>query len=745
MKCHNRFDVLSSLENNTFLEEVRISSDYESESTTDPQNISDKHNINKPNTSSLSLCDVCKQIFSSQNLSIGIEDDGSQYHHHPSHDSLMEAFRKRCYICSLLVENLTATSEDIPWRQKPGSPRHQGLSYCVNQCIDGAIHVNFGYKNAEGSRIIMLDVTVSTSWVRGRLATEHLGQSTWSKESKEATSRWLKNSISEDEIDPSTIKLLPTRLIHITLAEGGKHMVKLCQGINLSQDTQYFTLSHRWGDNMFRLLTHNLQDLMHQIPYEVLPITFQHAITVTSDLGYNFLWIDSLCIIQDSTEDWLKEGMSMTMIYKNATCNISATAPDDSHQGLFRLRNSETLLPLEVNIGWPQWGSMWGYTDKRPEGYILVNETWHEGIDDMPLSMRGWVFQERLVSQRTIHFGTRQLYWNARSTGGNEQWPKGIPFEADGVVMNDILWDEWESIIDPFHPSDDIFTHWSNLVEYYSEKELTYPTDKLAAISGLAREIQKIRGGEYLAGLWEKNLLPQLLWSVNDPEHSGSIQPYTAPTWSWASIHGGVSHCFRDLTFKAEELPNFQSSYLSSLEGAEALPMLGTDIGPIKAAVLRLRGHLWQAHLVQGNLASKSRSTWTISGKKRKIFFLPDVILPGEFTKSADFVHVRNYLGKLFDYRGGSWTKIHSQLPVHLSSQSVFLLAIYCASCRGKFVTVGLSLIPTDTNRGQFRRVGLFFTMSQDRATSILHLSCDINPFYYEVREGEKYYTVSII
>ncbi len=93
---------------------------------------------------------------------------------------------------------------------------------------------------------------------------------------------------------------------------------------------------------MFRLLTRNFQELMRKIHFEVLPKSFQHAIMVTSDLGYKYLWIDALCIIQDSPEDWLKEGIQMALIYKNAMCNISATASKDSHGGLFRSRDVET-------------------------------------------------------------------------------------------------------------------------------------------------------------------------------------------------------------------------------------------------------------------------------------------------------------------------------------------------------------------------------------------------------------------
>ncbi len=97
--------------------------------------------------------------------------------------------------------------------------------------------------------------------------------------------------------------------------------------------------------------------------------------------------------------------------------------------------------------------------------------------------------------------------------------------------MDDMLSDCWDSLIAPQDAPHRRWQHWVYLVEYYSTKKLTYDTDKLAAISGIANGLQKVTGDEYLAGLWKEDLRHQLLWHVKDPEHSNRIQPYTAPTW----------------------------------------------------------------------------------------------------------------------------------------------------------------------------------------------------------------------
>jgi hypothetical protein len=87
-----------------------------------------------------------------------------------------------------------------------------------------------------------------------------------------------------------------------------------------------------------RLLESNLSRFQESIEYEELPVTFQHAVQITRQLGYDFLWIDSLCIIQDSTSDWYLESAIMGDIYAGGFCNISAVAGQDSQDGCFAVR-----------------------------------------------------------------------------------------------------------------------------------------------------------------------------------------------------------------------------------------------------------------------------------------------------------------------------------------------------------------------------------------------------------------------
>ncbi|KAF3768128.1 HET-domain-containing protein, partial [Cryphonectria parasitica EP155] len=251
------------------------------------------------------------------------------------------------------------------------------------------------------------------------------------------------------------------------------------------------SVTHCWGKSQTLCLhMENLDEFKQGIPYKSLSKTFQDAIKVTHSLDFQYLWIDSLCIIQDSQEDWLSQGAIMDEIYRNAACNISADAAQDSEDGFIRTRNIETFLPLRIDVGWTKWIDIW----KSPTVYIMVHETWNTALSCALLASRAWVFQERILSQHVIHFTARQLFFETKT--------------------NTIM-DWWPDMIDPSREKS--WISWTKIVEEYSTKNLTFNTDKLAAMSGIVKEVHDATGDEYLAGLWRKGLLHQLLWSTSDP------------------------------------------------------------------------------------------------------------------------------------------------------------------------------------------------------------------------------------
>jgi hypothetical protein len=157
------------------------------------------------------------------------------------------------------------------------------------------------------------------------------------------------------------------------------------------------------------------------ISYENLPATFQNAVDITRSLNSQYLWIDALCILQVSKEDWAHESSKMSQIYTNARLNIAATASSNSHGGLRRHASSRAPTSCLVTLSWTG-------LDLERKQYTCTDRTfWERNINFAPLLDRGWVLQERILAPRILHFAEEQLFWERRTTSAYESMPLGLP------------------------------------------------------------------------------------------------------------------------------------------------------------------------------------------------------------------------------------------------------------------------------------------------------------------------------
>jgi hypothetical protein len=165
---------------------------------------------------------------------------------------------------------------------------------------------------------------------------------------------------------------------------------------------RYITLSHCWGD-VYPLCTerNNIEKHLQGIKYDDLQQTFKDAVDVTRALGVDYLWIDSLCIIQDD-DDWRKEAENMEKVFASAYCTIAATCAENSEKGFLK-RPSQQYIKLENNSGGASLGV-----------YIADGGSFRD-VGNGLLNKRGWTFQERALSSRTIHFTTKEVYWECGS------------------------------------------------------------------------------------------------------------------------------------------------------------------------------------------------------------------------------------------------------------------------------------------------------------------------------------------
>lgn len=328
-------------------------------------------------------------------------------------------------------------------------------------------------------------------------------------------------TVGADQLWP---RELPTRLLQIHQGSG-QLGIKLVEHGAYEDEVRYAALSHCWGESQpVQLLHRNVNEFTRGIPIESLPLTFREAVELCSSLGIGYLWIDSLCIIQDSRADWERECSLMQLVYSNCWINIAATASDNSIGGLFRRG------PMRQT---PVFRASWTGDLKSGDYLIDYHQFWAEALDREPLNQRAWVLQERMLSPRTIHFGSDQVWWSCLTKSACcEQAPTGFPagFVSEHMTPN----------LQPAHVMHGWPRMWDVIVLKYTRSNLTRTSDKLIALSGLARyiaETMKMPASDYLAGIWRDSLPQGLLWMLVTPMKEPRER---VPSWSWASFDGPV-------------------------------------------------------------------------------------------------------------------------------------------------------------------------------------------------------------
>lgn len=386
---------------------------------------------------------------------------------------------------------------------------------------------------------------------------------------------------------------LPTRLLDIG------HSAGACPRLVTTANEKdacgpYATLSHCWGgSNILKLMTENIDDLHKAIPMEQLPRTFVEAITVARQLGLRYIWIDSLCIVQDCFQDWQKEASVMGDVYSNSQLNIAATASQDSHGGLFRMRDPREIMSCKVAVSWEGF--------EGTSAFVMDRYMWLKQLGKAPLSQRGWVLQERVLPPRALHFGEKQLFWECREYDACEMYPRGLPrtmFDycnrvklVDPLAFHKEFWGDTRK-----SSKFAMYELWCRNVFLYSDTCVTRESDKLVAISGLAKMMLSLCDDTYLAGLWLRQLPTELLWQVRGRRSDGSrsYRPstYRAPTWSWASVEGPVFPC----------IPNDDFTLCIKIQEAMTIPASGNDeAGAVMAGHIRLFGAAIQGILTLGS------------------------------------------------------------------------------------------------------------------------------------------------
>ncbi|KAL7911367.1 HET domain-containing protein [Trichoderma velutinum] len=370
----------------------------------------------------------------------------------------------------------------------------------------------------------------------------------------------------------------PTRLIDVGTPESDRSNVELIETAGSFPRGSYVTLSHCWGDaaTVFKLQIANKKSLLKELP--PLAKTFEEAIDTTKELGARYIWIDCICIIQDDKADWEREASLMANVYRNAMCNISATASSDSTGGLYYDRED---LFTGISLSYPE---------DREELLLVREELEVTGdVEFAAITKRGWVLQERLLSPRIIHFTSRQLIWECNELIASENFPDGLPeFWTYYYVPKRLMADVNETL-----STEELVDAWGDVLERYTNASLTFQSDLLPALSGIAKYLQEISGATYLTGIWNTQEKPviNLAWECEPNLHRPAN--YRAPSWSWASTDNPVTFKPFKSTSDSHEDGWFGSANTKA-EFIDAQVTAATSdlTGPASSAILTLEGPL---------------------------------------------------------------------------------------------------------------------------------------------------------
>lgn len=379
---------------------------------------------------------------------------------------------------------------------------------------------------------------------------------------------WLKCCLSTHESCRAGNKctdenaILPTRVIDVGSSRENDIRPYLLETKGGLKGT-YMTLSHRWGstESQFKTESSTLKRFQRELPMELMPQSFRDAIKVTRQLDIRYLWIDSLCIVQDDPSDWKRESLKMGTIFASCICTIAATDAlnqDGRDCGLFLPRDDD---PLAIDLCLPYnktplkelsrkcfkgdcqcfvWKYKWlAQPNSSIEEEGLIQKRASICLRPRIVSLtarirrsiwynRGWVLQERLLSPRIIYFTKDKIFWSCfRMTKEEENSdptaPHRIYIFSPHVREGGFLFDLWKSI----------------LLDYV-RCNLTFGKDRLAAIDGITRQFEEYHSVKIYAGILHDATGESLLWYTNKKPLQRFLD-FHAPSWSWTSLAGCVS------------------------------------------------------------------------------------------------------------------------------------------------------------------------------------------------------------
>ncbi|KAK0113949.1 hypothetical protein ONS96_014798 [Cadophora gregata f. sp. sojae] len=512
----------------------------------------------------------------------------------------------------------------------------------------------------------------------------------------------------------------------------------------------YVALSHCWGPKpLIRLLDSNIEEMQKNVPWNKLSKTFQDSITIAWKLGFRYIWIDALCILQDSRNDWEYHASKMAQVFAEAQLTISASKSADGSGGCFSSREQDpwTLHSSGRQVWNPMLWQPFHQEGRDREGCIKkfsarlkIPHGLHQNRQPKePLLRRAWVFQEQILSSRNVHFASGELYfecksfvacecsgWSARSLSyqWETRWRKShavllgkhslsIPEEALRKRRKDL------PKPNPIPRKAAEFEAYRALIEAYTCLEITNPHDRLPALSGITSGRKDI----YLAGLWKSILLESLHWYPLSRSYSSSgrimaYRPngYRAPTWSWASIESPIR--FEETNFHWR---NFTTRPIAQILEVQTVPEGLDPRGRVKDGVLKMQSPMTEATVhkigIRSRIGPDSVNLLNIYLETDASALDPSLIVRQDDRETATYVILKVYgIAGAGDGESGK-----KEVPGIFELECLLDLPLCCARLPPAEVVVGEEVVllvissvtcwvlkKLRTRPGYYKRVGVF-------------------------------------
>ena len=496
------------------------------------------------------VCEACwTEVFDTEAIQKFWAQETSNFCYTITWARIVQSAKTGCNWCAFLASTLP--SPDTPQWPSTWTPTTDLLvmldqadlmEYCSPQGLN-LCQIDFCSEPSSRDWHIELDLFVDdTDTSAGIVTARPLQSKLNSAEAYSQIKQWLDQC--KHHIDCGEMPMyanLPSRVIEVAPAGSlGVPRLRNTTGMN----GLYLALSYCWGYNQsYVLTTKNIDVLMVELEVKMLPQTILDAIEVTKALGFEYLWVDALCIMQDSAkaaarDDMNQELTSMDQIYKNATMTIVAACVPSVEDGFLKDRPGSGQSQFDIP------------SRLSPNQFFVVHIQEHIMYDDKrePINERAWTLQEQLLSPRLLIYASHTLQWQCRTLkcnlGGSYHLsnPNAVPRLTS---MQNLLLDGSQHEQEGRQLEADVpfpaLQHWLKIVTNYSLRKSAMPSDKLPAHSALALSYAPIFGPGYLAGIWSRSAVQQLCWRSQDSRLFFTRPPkYRAPSWSWAALDGPV-------------------------------------------------------------------------------------------------------------------------------------------------------------------------------------------------------------